>query len=111
MNTYKITFQIPVNVYDGSFWLYEREETLDFIPAVGHSFLGIWIPSIFPPGSSARNIARQVTTDMDTGQHLVRLQGFRDGSRSAEEVDANMQGWKRHPTPLRGAADLPIAGE
>jgi hypothetical protein len=110
MNTYKIMFQIPVSMADSSVWLYEREETLNFVPGVGHLFIGAWIPSIFPPEKGVQNIARQVIYDFNTGQHLCQLHGYRDGSRNAEETDTDMVGWKRHPTPLKtGGVDLPIA--
>ncbi len=113
MSEHKITLQIPASMADGSIWLYERTELLDFVPGVGHMFMGTWIPAVIPPDKGpARNVARVVIYDFDTKEHLVQLHGFRDGSRNAEETDAEMKGWKRHPTPLKKAdVGLPIAPE
>jgi hypothetical protein len=98
--SYSVTFQFPVQIADGSIWLYEKPAQLPIPPAPGILLAGL-VPNVFGPNYQADNVIRQVV--IRGAEVCCAVHGLRDPTLDRDEMDAKLGqlGWRRQPEPLR----------
>jgi hypothetical protein len=99
---YPVTLQFAVLDNKQTFWLYERKVELP-CPPFPNLLLTGYAPNVTGPNSTFDNVVQAVVVKEGSDEVFVKVQGFTDLSRSAEEVDALVPGWTRNPKPLRVA--------
>jgi len=97
---FPVTFQIVVQVADGAIWLYEKKGELQVPPCLGLKLVG-HVPNVTGPAAGYDNVVAAIVDDARAGDVRVAVHGFRDPTRTAEEIDLSLPGWSRQPDPLQ----------
>jgi hypothetical protein len=101
---YPVTFQMIVQVHDGTYHLFEMDRELPLAPFPGLMLANCGVPNVVGPDVGFDNVVRRVVYNGTNDRILACLHGLREATLDIDEARASMPTWS-HRGPIKVTGD------